>query len=204
MTATETAPSPEQAKPERDRIGRLAHIIAQAARFEGDPVGLGEGERAAIARLDPDAELRPQQVAALTRALVQADLEPEHWRPETWRRWALIAHGMALAGHDPKQRLGKQLFRAAVNESRVTKLLTARGDAFRQLLPRVLRLMASHEDGIKPNWDELGRLILAQDRKDSTSQVKAEELRLRIASAYYSAERQDARQSDATPSTESR
>ena len=204
MTATATAPSPERAEPEGDRIGRLAQIIVQAARFEGDPVGLGEGERAALARLDPEAELRPQQVAALTRALVQADLEPEHWRPETWRRWALIAHGMALAGHDPRQPLGRQLFHAAVKESRVTKLLTSRGDAFRQLLPRLLRLMASHEDGVEPNWYQLGGLILAQDRDDPVQQAKAEKLRLRIAAAYYSAERQQAKQPDSIAQTESR
>jgi CRISPR system Cascade subunit CasB len=86
----------------------------------------------------------------------------------------------------------------------VTKLLTARGDAFRQLLPRLLRLMASHEDGVKPNWYQLGGLILAQDRDDPARQTEAEKLRLRIAAAYYSAERQQATQSDSTAQTESR
>src|SRR5699024_936895 len=87
-------------KKQDDSITQLARVIGQAAKFVGDAYGLDSGERAALKRLDPDGEMRPHQVAALTRALVYAGLEPENWRPETWRRWALIAHGMALAGHN--------------------------------------------------------------------------------------------------------
>lgn len=162
-------------------ISRLARIIEQASRFAGDAHGLDNGERAALARLDPDGDLRPHQIAALSRALIYADLEPDTWKPETWQRWALIAHGMALAGHDASQRLGQQLSKADVSESRVTKMLTARGDAFRQLLPRLLRLLASK--GVAPNWHELGGLILNQDQEE-----KAEVIRLKIAGRYFSAE----------------
>jgi CRISPR system Cascade subunit CasB len=163
-------------------ISRLARIIAQASRFTGDAHGLDNGERAALARLDPDGELRPHQVAALSRALIYADLEPDTWKAETWRRWALIAHGMALAGHDASLSLGQQLSQADVSESRVTKLLTARGDAFRQLLPRLLRLIASKS--VAPNWHELGGLILNQERDEE----KAEDIRFRIAGRFFSAE----------------
>ena len=114
------------------------------------------GERAALARLNPDQALRPHEIAALARVLLAAGLQPDTWRPATWQRWALIAHGMALAGHDGAGRLGWQLAQAGVAESRVTKLLTARGDAFTQLLPRVLRLLASKS--VRPNWHELGSL----------------------------------------------
>lgn len=163
-------------------ITRLARIIAQASRFSGDAHGLDYGERAALARLDPDGELRPHQIAALSRALIYAELEPDTWKHETWQRWTLIAHGMALAGHDASQSLGQQLSKADVSESRVTKLLTARGDAFRQLLPRLLRLIASK--GIAPNWHELGGLILSQERDEE----KAENIRLKIAGRFFSAE----------------
>ena len=163
-------------------ISRLACIITQDARFSGDAHRLDNGERAALARLDPDGELRPHQIAALSRALIYAELEPDTWKPETWQRWALIAHGMALAGHDAKQSLGQQLSQAGVSESRVTKLLTARGDAFRQLLPRLLRLIASK--GVAPNWHELGGLILSQERDEE----KAENTRLKIAGRFFSAE----------------
>jgi CRISPR system Cascade subunit CasB len=167
----------EQASP----ISRLAHIIGQAARFAGDLHGLGKGERAAMARLDPDGDLHPHQVAALTRALLYAGLEPDHWRPEAWRRWAMIAHGMALSGHDGSQSLGQQLVAAGVAESRVTRLLTSRGDAFRQLLPRLLRLLASKE--VAPNWHQLGALILHEGRDEE----KAEAIRMQIAGRYYAA-----------------
>jgi CRISPR system Cascade subunit CasB len=121
-------------------------------------------------------------VAALTRVLIQAGLEPERFAPETWGRWALIAHGMALAGHDGEGRLGVQLSRAEVAESRVTRLLTARGEAFRPLIPRLLRLLAAK--GVAPNWWELGELILHEGRDEE----RAESIRLKIAGRYFSAE----------------
>lgn len=144
----------------------------------------GPGERAALARLEPE-DLRPHEIAALSRALLFAGLQPESWRAETWPRWALIAHGMALAGHDGTGRLGRQLAQAGVAESRVSRLLTSRGDAFRQLLPRLLRLLASK--GVKPNWFELGELVLKEGSADPDDLSRTEDLRLRIAGNYFSA-----------------
>lgn len=146
--------------------------------------GARPGDRAALARMDPDA-LRPHEIAALSRALLSAGLQPETWRPETWPRWALVAHGMALAGHDSAGRLGRQLAQAGVAESRVTRLLTARGEAFRQLLPRVLRLLASK--GVPPNWFELGELVLKESSNAPEDAERAEQLRMRIAGPYFSA-----------------
>lgn len=141
------------------------------------------GERAALARLQPES-LQPHELAALSRALLAAGLSPESWRPETWPRWALIAHGIALAGHDGSRALGVQLADAGVAESRVTKLLTSRGDAFRQLLPRLLRLMASKS--VSPNWKELGPLVLKQESSERGDVEAAESLRLKIAGPYFS------------------
>lgn len=172
--------APSDTPREVSPIAKLANLIGQAARFSGDLHGLGSGEKAALARLDPDGDWRPHQIAALTRTYIQAGLEPETWQPETWRRWALIAHGIALTGH-AQGPLGKQLHEAGVSESRVTKLLTSRGDAFRQLLPRLLRLLASKE--VAPNWHELGALILHESRDEP----KAEDIRLKIAGRYFSA-----------------
>jgi CRISPR system Cascade subunit CasB len=139
----------------------------------------GLGERAAIARMNP-REPMPHQLAALARAAVAAKLTPEAWPAAAWQHWALIAQGMALAGHDVKHSLGDQLALAGVAESRVTKLLTARGDAFLQGLPRILRLMASK--GVAPNWTELGRLVLKESSQET------ENLRLQIAGRYFSAQ----------------
>lgn len=165
---------------------------SDAAMLRANPYGAlaayvkraGPAERAALARLSPDT-LRPHEIAALSRALLSAGLQPETWRVDTWPRWALIAHGMALAGHDGNGRLGRQLAEAGVAESRVTKLLTSRGEAFRQLLPRVLRLLASK--GVRPNWFELGELVLKEDSSSHDDADRAEQLRLRIAGPYFSA-----------------
>jgi CRISPR system Cascade subunit CasB len=139
----------------------------------------GLGERAAIARMNPKQPM-PHQLAVLSRAAVAAKLMPESWSVATWQHWALIAHGMALAGHDGKSSLGDQLALAGVAESRVTKLLIARGEAFSQGLPRILRLMASKS--VAPNWTELGCLVLNESSQES------ENLRLRIAGRYFSAQ----------------
>jgi len=165
---------PQGAPTYREPFGALAAYIQRAST----------GDRAALARLKPEA-LQPHQLAALASALTAAGLAPEHWHAHTWPRWALIAHGVALAGHDGKQKFGRQLANAGVSESRVTKLLTSRGDAFKQLLPRVLRLMASK--GVSPNWRELGELVLKEGSPQRSSQIKAEEIRLQIAGPYFSA-----------------
>ncbi len=157
----------------REPFGALAAHIQRA----------GSGDRAALARLQPEA-LQPHQLAALARALLAAGLSPEQWHADTWPRWALVAHGIALTGHDPKQSLGVQLARAKVSESRVTKLLTSRGDAFKQLLPRLLRLLASK--AVAPNWRELGELVLVESSSQRHHQAKAEEIRLQIAGPYFS------------------
>lgn len=168
QTSEKQAPT-EDAAAHHEPFGALAAYIHRAST----------GDRAALARLKPEA-LQPHQLAALARALIAAGLAPEQWHADTWPRWALIAHGMALAGHDGKQKLGRQLANAGVSESRVTKLLTSRGEAFTQLLPRVLRLLSSK--GVAPNWRELGELVL----KESSSQANAEKIRLQIAGPYFS------------------
>ncbi len=154
-------------------IGKLAGLIDRA-----DP-----GIRAALSRIDPDA-MRPHQMAALSRALIGAGLSPENWHPATWKQWALIAHGMALAGHG-KGSLGKQFAEAGVSEARVTKLLVSRDDAFLQIVPRLLRLLASRQ--VQPNWYTFGALIRHNDAQDTNEQEKAEALRLQIAGQYFSA-----------------
>lgn len=153
-------------------IGRLAGLIESA-----DP-----GTRAALSRLDPDA-MRPHQMAALSRVLIGAGLSPEKWQPASWKHWALIAHGMAIAGHGNRS-MGTQLAEAKVSEARVTKLLVSRGEAFIQIVPRLLRLLASKQ--VKPNWYTFSELIRQNDTQDASEQQKVEALRLRIAGDYFS------------------
>ncbi len=192
----ETLEAASDASPEprtNSGISRLARVIVSDTS-EDDSGVLTTGERAALARLAPGAELRPNQIAALARAFVSAGLDPERWSPDTWQRWALNAHGISLTGHDGSQRLGEQLGRdvasghPVVAESRVTKLLTSRGEAFRQLVPRLLRLLASQE--VRPNWNDLGTLILTEGRDEQ----KAEALRLAIAGRYFAARKRASRE----------
>lgn len=169
----------ESTTPMGDPVGRLAGFIDGA-----DP-----GTRAALARLDPDA-MRPHQIAALSRALIEAGLSPDTWHPATWKRWALVAHGMALAGQDYKERFGQQLAtiqggQPVVAEARVTKLLVSRGDAFLQIVPRILRLLVSKQ--VQPNWYDLSNLILNNDAEHPKKREEVETLRLRIAGDYFSA-----------------
>jgi len=154
-----------------DLFGALAATIKRATI----------ADRAALVRLQPEA-LQPHGLAALSRALISAGFSPENWRDDTWPRWALIAQGIALAGHSAG-RLGEQLAQAGVAESRVMRLLTARGEAFRQLLPRLLRLLASK--GVAPNWRELGELVLKESSHKLNDAKDAEAIRLRIAGSYF-------------------
>lgn len=187
MPLTDVDPTlPSSAPPAEPAATPRSNLFAGLAAYVQHA---GAGERAALARLAPEA-LRPHQIAALSRALLSAGLQPDTWQADTWPRWALIAHGIALAGHDGSGRLGRQLAQAGVAESRVTKLLTARGDVFRQLLPRVLRLLASKS--VRPNWVELGPLVLKESSNAQDDLDHAETLRLRIASAYFAAQVQAA------------
>jgi CRISPR-associated protein Cse2 (CRISPR_cse2). len=174
MNPSENAamPNPEQ-EDAGHPLGRLAGFIERADL----------GTRAALARLDPD-QLKPHQMAALTRALIASGFEPESWPLNTWKRWALVAHGMALAGNS-KGRLGVQLASAGVAESRVTKLLVSRGDAFLQIVPRLLRLLASKQT--PPNWYELSELIFWDDTTDPANQARVEDRRRRVAGDYFAA-----------------
>ena len=58
-----------------------------------------------------------------------------------------------------------------------------------QLLPRVLRLLASKS--VRPNWHELGSLVLKESSTEREAAQHAEHIRLRIAGAYFSAQSQD-------------
>lgn len=171
-------------------VGRLASVLRAAQLAPSHAGPLSTGEMAAIARVDPEGP-RPHQIAALAKAFVTAGLDPSTWKPVTWRRWTVIAQGIALAGHDGQHRLGQQLGRAGIAESRITKLLTARGDAFFQLLPRLIRLAASHQVAL--NWHELSTLVLHGDDGNGADSELAEQTRLRIAASYYAAQAAQAR-----------
>jgi CRISPR system Cascade subunit CasB len=160
------------------QIRSLAKFISEARVSEGK----SKRDYVALKRLDPGAQsLTVEEIAALTHASHRAMLDCDKWSPDQWRKWAFIAHGIALSGHNSgkDQFLGRQMHEAGVSEARVTRLLDARGDAFIQTLPRLLRLLASRD--VAPNWAELAQLVLREDQDD------AEKTRLRVANNFFSA-----------------
>lgn len=172
MTEPQTAPACHISP-----IGPLAHYIRQA----------GPAERAALARMTGAGPASANQLAALSRALFHARLRPALWRPETWRLWAAVANGIAIAGHDGSRPLGSQMAAADVSESRVTRLLSSSGLVFRNHLRPFLRLMAGRST--MPNWFELAPLVLRglRDPVSDDDVNHLQKLRLKIASSYFAA-----------------
>jgi CRISPR system Cascade subunit CasB len=172
-----TAP-PDATPSQEQRPQSAGAIIASLAGILGSQ-GFPRGDLAGLRRLDPDHPAAP----AFWRLLVRV---PEERRlgAEAERRWGLILHGMALMAphHHDTTPVGRALFAADYSEARLGRLLDARGAQFRALVPRLCRQLAHKAQPL--DWRELGRLILAAERDEA----RAEEVRLRIARAYYGAE----------------
>jgi CRISPR system Cascade subunit CasB len=164
------------------QIGSIRAYLKAAKASEG-PL---KGDYFAVARLDPmAAALSAQQIAALTRALLRAKVDCEHLNLMRWKRWAHIAHGIALTvdcANDNAASLGKQFAIAGVSEARVVRLMNARGDAFFQALPRMVHLMASRK--VAPEWTQLGALILNEGARDPASVRRADAMRVKIVRDY--------------------
>ena len=155
------------------------------------------GDLAQLRRMDPDAP----DAAAYWRLMADRDLLGN---PAWEAKWALILHGIALmtrtAGSEVASRtandgqipVGRALFLGGdsgrresgyYSESRLNRLLTARGPILRTLLTRMFRMMAAANQPF--NWSEMARFILYEGH----SEEQSEQARRRIASAYYQAER---------------
>lgn len=158
------------------------------------------GELAELRRMNPDEP----HAAAFWRLLSHYDQTgSDDWE----RRWGLVLHGIALmtptssddgkgdaprpSAHDLTVPVGLALFlggdrartRAFYSESRLNRLLTARGPMLRLLLARLFRMLASANQPL--NWRQMATLILSDDRYDE----QAERVRRQIARSYYQAER---------------
>lgn len=181
----------------------MQYRVKAIARFLDDAkngIKASKSDWVALNRFNPNSEgVSDAQWGAVSRAADRAKLEWERWgdNPDPWLRWALIAHGISLTGHDGGEHshFGRQLFKAGVSEARVTRLLDARGNAFTQTLPRLLRLLASK--GVAVNWVELGTLVLNEGASDQKSQRIAESVRYRIAGYFFSTQADENRKSRA-------
>lgn len=178
-----------------DNAVSLVSKVAQLATHN-------RGDVAALRRMDPDNP----DAAAFWRLMAEYDLLGN---PVVERKWALILHGIALmtptssgkgvtrTAHNGFIPVGQALFwgreaqasRGFYSESRLNRLLTARGPMLRTLLARLFRMLASD---VPFNWREMASFIL----NEGYNEEAAEQARHRIARAYYQAERRSAVQDD--------
>ena len=160
------------------------------------------GDLAGLRRMDPD---EPGTTAAYWRLMAEKNLLGS---PTVELKWALILHGIALmtpraaeegdsrTAHEGFMPVGRALFfggdadrreRGYYSESRLNRLLTARGPMLRSLLARMFRMMAAADQPF--NWGEMARFILNEGYDEDRFEIA----RQRIASEYYQAERRSTR-----------
>ena len=169
------------------------------------------GDLAELRRMKPD-EPDP---AVFWRLLAESGLlETGDMSPAVESKWGLILHGIALttptsrsdantdsdaprpSAHNPTVPVGLALFqggdsnrtRAFYSETRLNRLLTARGPMLHTLLARTFRMLGSDQPF---NWRQMARLILHEGYREDS----AEYVRHQIARAYYQAERRSSQQS---------
>ena len=196
-----TPPTPDlAASPERENESRNWGEIAAGFAGEMARPTFKRGDLAELRRMNPDAP----DTAAFWRLMSRHNLLGN----ETLEaKWALILHGIALmtptaggddtpdahrvSAHDPTVPIGLALFQgsdasranAFYSETRLNRLLTARGPMLRALLGRLFRMMGSA--GQPFNWRQMANLILS----DGYNEDGAERIRRNIARSYYQAER---------------
>ena len=153
------------------------------------------------------AEVTTGEKASLRRMDIENPNSPIFWRlmgqrgiPRNaeMRKWGLIMHGVALmahgsaVAHNPNLPVGRVIYlggdpqpgeRGFYSEDRLATLLAARGQTLRRLLARLFRMLAN--EGCAFNWHEMAWFILNEEHNEE----QAEQSRIRIARAYYQAER---------------
>ena len=170
--------------------GEITARLAAAVAREDFP----RGDLAALRRMDPDAP----DAAVFWRLLAEHDLQGN---PAVENKWGLILHGIALmtdtsqnrSAHFGNMPVGRVLFlgdeelreKGFFSETRLNRLLTARGPMMRTLLARMFRMLGTT---CPFDWREMARLILY----DGYREDRAENARRNIARAYYAAERRSA------------
>lgn len=174
---------------------RLAQAVAAMPAHD-------RGGLAGLRRMDPDTP----DTGAFWRLMAQEDLLGNH---HIERKWGLVLHGIALmtrtagnsavsrSAHDGRVSVGQALYLGAeskpggfYSETRLGRLLTARGDMLRVLLARLFRMLAAA--GVSFNWREMAVFILSEGYDED----RAERSRRRIARDYYRAERRRARKTE--------
>ncbi|MDP2312727.1 MAG: type I-E CRISPR-associated protein Cse2/CasB [Pseudomonadota bacterium] len=143
-----------------------------------DGKGVAPGDLARLRRLDPDASAD----FAFWRVMARyAPNELARAGEGAERRWMVVLSALAtLQGlHDGSKRLGTALGEAGFSELRLSRLMRAEDDALAPEVRAAARYLASK--GKSANLVDLAQLVLAPEGP------QAEQVRRRIASAYFSA-----------------
>jgi len=206
-----TERSPEAPdRPTQDRPwGEIAVGFARQLAAEGFP----RGDLAALRRMDPDA---PD--AAVFWRLMANEESLKRWlgHDEIEQKWALILYGLALmtrtagndtmsrSAHDRNAPIGEVLFygdnrnrtTAFYSQSRLNRLLTARGSILRTLEARLFRMLGAK--GCMFDWYQMASLILAEGYNEEWADC----IRRDIARHYYRSENRAGRLQDDEANTE--
>ena len=183
----------QESPADRERPRTWADIAAEFAWRMSRP-NFQRGDLAELRRMNPDSP----DTAVFWRMMAQQDLLGRGADLEN--KWALVLHGIALmtptgeggrSAHDGTVPVGRALYLGGdgdrnsgyYSETRLNRLLTARGPMLRALLARLFRMTASANASF--NWREMATFILS----DGYSEERAEQSRRRIAREYFSAER---------------
>ena len=203
MTSVQRVDPPAARATQGKSWGAIAVGFATHMAADGFP----RGDLAALRRMNPEA----RDTAIFWRLMARRDLPGN---PAVEQKWALILHGIALttrtagpdsasrSAHDGNVSVGRALFHGGdpqrttpfYSETRLNRLLVARGPMLRTLLARTFRMLGAA--GQPFDWREMARLVLS----DGHNEERAESVRRSIARAYYAAERQaERRQSRESP-----
>ena len=182
----------------------MPDIAVSMAGYVAQLVQHDRGGFASLRRMNPDAPDAP----AFWRVMARYDQLNRGSDLEL--KWALIVHGIALmtptqsgdglrSAHDGSMAVGSALFlggevqrgSAYYSESRLSRLLNARGPILRALLSRMFRMLGAR--GVTFNWREMAQFVLNEDHPEW-----GDESRRRIARWYYSANRAAERQTEQT------
>jgi CRISPR type I-E-associated protein CasB/Cse2 len=165
-----TAPSDDIEVADQPVWARIREIARRLSRE-----GFDRGALASLRRNDPSTVVGQP---AFHRLLAEVD----QWVGEDEAiRWATLVHIVAITAPCENGALwsGKALASAGLSEARFTKLLAARGKAFREQLCIIARYLAAKQTSI--DWGDLGELALVEGRDEE----RAETLRFRVARGYY-------------------
>lgn len=181
------ASRPSARQRRRDMVAKLA------ARFNRPE--FPKGDLAQLRRLDVRRGLTSTD-SAFWR-IVTHDLEADglldgYADDDALGRWMVILQGLATLypHHATTSRLGQALAAAEIAESRVIRLLRARGPALRALILPLAHQLRSKNQAV--NWADVADLVFSETSRDSES------VRRHIASDFYRQQYQQSNSQDAT------